>query len=360
MAVRRGVAVAMVAAGACGLVAAGWWAAYEFRSPEQRAAQAAPPDQGPIYARVRVAELVDRVSGSGTVQFARTLAVSPTAYPGNAVVTRAVAAAGATIAPCAPVTEVNGQPVFALAGRFRFYRDLGPGTRGTDVTQLRRALDRCGLLPASAGASDRFDSATRTAVGDLYARAGYPRQSSLPLTGSVVVAALPARLVTGPAVGALPADDTPLVRLGTGSVDVQVSLAAAAAARLPSGAAASLTLDGAAPAAATVAGIGDGSDADGLVPVRLRPTRPLPASALGRRAVATITVRAVAGRATAVVPGRALVLSEGTDRGRVRVRAGRTAARTVQVRVLGSLQGEYAVVPLDGASLRSGDLVQVR
>lgn len=66
--------------------------------------------------------------------------------------------------------EVQGRPVIALGGEFRFYRNLRPGDTGPDVRQLEEALADLGLLGY---VDDVFGSATQAAIRELYARHGY-------------------------------------------------------------------------------------------------------------------------------------------------------------------------------------------
>lgn len=350
--------IGLIILAALGLVAVGWFAAYQFRSPAQRAADASAPQQGPIFTRIRFGQLSDQVSGSGTVTFSRTQQVAPTEVPGYAVVTAKTVPAGRQVRDCGVLSQVNGQPIFVMPGRFPFYRDLEPGLRGPDVLQLNRALDAC--HPAAGLRGEVFGPATATAVRRLYSDAGYAPRASLPLTDVVVVDSLPATVVRTPEIGTAVPPDAALATLGTGHVEVQIALAAASAARLSDGTSASLSVTGMSSAVpGRVRSVGTRSDAQGLVMIRLTPQSALPASALARQVVATLTIRTI-GAHSAIVPDRAVVMSE-RGVGSVRVRhADGGATMTVAVRVLGSLQGDSVVSAVRAGQLRPGDSVQVR
>ena len=64
---------------------------------------------------------------------------------------------------------VSGVPTFAFVTRIPFYRDLGLGDTGPDVTALEQALVAAGKLST---ADSVFDSRTAAALSKLYARAG--------------------------------------------------------------------------------------------------------------------------------------------------------------------------------------------
>lgn len=76
------------------------------------------------------------------------------------------------------VAEVSGRPVIALKGRVAAYRDLKPGSKGDDVTQLQRALADLGYGSGS-DSTGTFGTGTQDAVERLYADLGYdPRPAS--------------------------------------------------------------------------------------------------------------------------------------------------------------------------------------
>lgn len=102
-----------------------------------------------------------------------------------------------------------GVPVFVLESDATLYRPLGPGDRGPDVAGLQQGLVDLGLLeePATAG---HYDGATGSAVARFYTERGFGdlptvvgTESTVPLGQLAFLPSLPARVVSGPAVGSV-------------------------------------------------------------------------------------------------------------------------------------------------------------
>ncbi|AMB60317.1 hypothetical protein AWU67_03615 [Microterricola viridarii] len=142
-------------------------------SPGQAAADAKPPEPGLITVPVELRSLSNDVTLRGDVKYADSVEVALESgdRSGPAVVTGRVPEAGATLEPGAVALEVAGRPVIVLPGELPVYRSLRLGLAGPDVTQLKDALRSVGIDP---GDSNSFDAATAAAVGELYARVGYP------------------------------------------------------------------------------------------------------------------------------------------------------------------------------------------
>ncbi|MFD7440995.1 peptidoglycan-binding protein [Streptomyces sp. NPDC059909] len=159
---------ALVVLGSCGSV---WYIAAQARTPEQRAANAAPPSASQITGEVSGEPLVERLELTGTVATAgrTTVTGSPPAGTSRAVVTALPVKAGDRITAGSPVVEVSGRPVLVLPGRFPAYRDLRMGDKGPDVRQLQQALRDRYRLPVTG----TYGPATADAVKRLYAAAGY-------------------------------------------------------------------------------------------------------------------------------------------------------------------------------------------
>jgi peptidoglycan hydrolase-like protein with peptidoglycan-binding domain len=79
---------------------------------------------------------------------------------------------GSTLATGERVVEINAVPILAKVGGLPFYRDLGSGTRGSDVRELNALLTALGF--GSLPDSDRFTSATSSAVKRLQTSLGLP------------------------------------------------------------------------------------------------------------------------------------------------------------------------------------------
>jgi len=147
-------------------------------SPADAAAQAAPPDAGPITVPVERRTLANDVVLRGDAIYENPVSVvlETGDIGGPAIVTGQVPVVGATIDAGQVILEVAGRPVILLTGELPVYRTLRPGVSGPDVLQLKAALAVLGINPGDQ-ASPAYDSATSAAVEALYARVGYPAPS---------------------------------------------------------------------------------------------------------------------------------------------------------------------------------------
>src|SRR5258706_152479 len=80
--------------------------------------------------------------------------------------------AGGTIINGRQLAEIDGQPLFALAGTVPAWRDLTPGESGPDVTELQEALASLGYYDHG-DTPGYFGSATQYAVYLYYQHLGY-------------------------------------------------------------------------------------------------------------------------------------------------------------------------------------------
>lgn len=137
-----------------------------------------PVKPGLITARVEGREIRSVVVARADVSFAEPVEVNPSVPEGATapVVTGRVPKVGDVVESGTVVLEVSGRPVFALAGKFPFYRSLSAGLTGPDVTMLRKALK--GLGYDAGETSDVYDAALAGAVARLYADHGYAAPSS--------------------------------------------------------------------------------------------------------------------------------------------------------------------------------------
>lgn len=144
-------------------------------SPAEAAANAAPPEAGPITVPVERRMLSNDVVLRGDVVYEdpTEVTIETGDLGGPAVVTGQVPEVGAEIAAGSVLLEVTGRPVIALTGELPVYRTLRAGVSGPDVVQLKTALAELGI---SAGdvTSPVYDNRTAAAVAELYARIGYP------------------------------------------------------------------------------------------------------------------------------------------------------------------------------------------
>ncbi|MGW4408235.1 peptidoglycan-binding protein [Nonomuraea sp. NPDC004702] len=157
----------------------GWGVGTRLRSPADEAAARRPPVPSLVTVEVERRRLVATVVVSGTLEYGSPRAVSLAGVVGG-VAGGGEAVQRATRAPRrgklvegAVLMEVNGRPVFVLAGRVPMHRGIVPGAEGDDVRQLQKALRRLGHRVPVTGV---FDQATVAAVSRFYARRGYEAQ----------------------------------------------------------------------------------------------------------------------------------------------------------------------------------------
>ncbi|MFE7136302.1 peptidoglycan-binding protein [Streptomyces sp. NPDC057644] len=171
---RRRVLIAVVV-GALVTGGAGFGLSTVVRSPAQAAAEAGAPERDVLTADVEHRVLRSSLVIRGEVAAERTFTVSAAvnaAEGAEPLVTKAPLRAGDQVRAGSVLVEVSGRPVFALPGSLPAYRDLKPGSRGKDVTQLRAALAGRGF-PSVADPADEFAAATQAALEAFYQSLGY-------------------------------------------------------------------------------------------------------------------------------------------------------------------------------------------
>ncbi len=395
-------ALALLSAGLTG----GWFAASHFQSPEQRDAQAKPPVPRDIVVEVKKGRLEQTINAPVAVAPA---GVTTAAIPLNCdpcVVTAARTATGSLLRYGAVALEVNGRPMFAVAGAFPYYRDLTSGLRGPDVRQFQDMLRSLGYrIPTQERGT--FGSATARAVIRWYASAGYdsylltaadaaddPTESSraaessdaagrsdsappsawspargseastgggsvtVPLSDLLVVGGLPRTSVGIPGVGTRLTTDNARLSLSNGGLQLTSSVPAGTLAAIKAGSPALLTDQAGAHVTATATPRQVAPDAtDGTIDYHLE--KPLPSGWAKATIVAAITAVAVTDEETLIVPTRAIITRTGGATGVLR-RGTDGAVREVAVTALGSLGGETAIRPTSDGTLDAGDEVVVR
>ncbi len=203
-----GIAAALLAVG--GLIGASF-----VKSPQQLAADTAAPPATVTTATVVSQVLTSSVEMRGVVYPATQYDVyasapssssssssgagsdSATGGSGSAVyISKLDVAAGDTITSGEQLAEIDGQPLFALAGTVPAWRDLTPGESGPDVTELQKALASLGYYD-DGDTPGYFGSATEYAVYLYYEHLGYapPSAGGVPAADVVFLPSLPATAV---------------------------------------------------------------------------------------------------------------------------------------------------------------------
>jgi peptidoglycan hydrolase-like protein with peptidoglycan-binding domain len=204
-----GIAAALLAIG--GLIGASF-----VKSPQQLAADTAPPPPTPTTARVVSQVLTSSVQMRGLVypsteydvyasapeagssaSAESTSSSAPSSGGSEPVyITKLDVTAGSTIRNGERLAEIDGEPLFALTGSVPAWRDLLPGESGPDVTELQRSLASLGYYYGG-DTPGYFGSATQDAVALYYEHLGYtpPSTGGVPMTDVVFLASLPATVV---------------------------------------------------------------------------------------------------------------------------------------------------------------------
>ncbi|MEV0491096.1 peptidoglycan-binding protein [Streptomyces atratus] len=189
---RRRRLLAVVVVGALTLAGAGFTLSTVIKSPAQAAAEAGAPERDVLTAAVEHRVLHASLVVRGQVAAERTIAVSAAVSAADGaepLVTKAPLRAGDAVRAGGVLVEISGRPVFALSGALPAYRDLKPGARGEDVTQLRKALGQRGFGSATDPAGE-FGAGTQAALAAYYRSLGYdPRPVSEDGTAQVESAA---------------------------------------------------------------------------------------------------------------------------------------------------------------------------
>jgi hypothetical protein len=203
-----GIAAALLAGG--GLIGASF-----VKSPQQLAADTAPPPDTVTTATVVSQVLTSSVQMRGQVYPSTEYDVyanaptsstgadsgSPSSAGGSSsagevYISKLEVAAGDTITNGEQLAEIDGEPLFALTGPVPAWRDLTPGESGPDVTELQKALASLGYYDGGDTAG-YFGSATEDAVSAYYEHLGYsaPASGGVPAADVVFLPSLPATVV---------------------------------------------------------------------------------------------------------------------------------------------------------------------
>jgi hypothetical protein len=416
-----GIAAALLAVG--GLIGASF-----VKSPQQLAADTASPSptvttapvvsqvltssvqmRGVVYPATEYAVYAsDASSGSssGTGSSAAAGGSSATGGGGSAVyISRLDVAAGDSITSGKQLAEIDGQPLFALAGAVPAWRDLMPGESGPDVTELQKALAELGYYDEG-DTPGYFGSATEYAVYLYYEHLGYtpPSSGGVPAADVVFLPSLPATVVAvNGATGEQPGQ--PFLELAArGSLALTGELPPAYAGQVKSGLKATIydevtgihatgtvaelgTATTLAPTGAVV-DVGGGSGAAGssgsgssgatgssgssgagssgssgssgttvFIPLTVRPTTPLAAALNGENVLVTVETGRTEGPVLTVPVAAIVTTASGTSYVAVAGAHGKRA----EVRVTPGLSesGYVQVTPVTPGSLAAGDHVVV-
>ena len=182
------------------------------KSPQQIAADTAAPPPTVTTAKVVSQILTSSVEMRGVVYPATQYDVYPSAPEADAAAPGTGSAAGGssgtvyissldvavgqTISNGEQLAEIDGEPLFALAGRVPAWRDITPGESGPDVAELQKALASLGYY-SGGDTPGFFGAATQEAVSLYYEHLGYtpPATGGVPMPDVIFLPSLPAKVV---------------------------------------------------------------------------------------------------------------------------------------------------------------------
>src|SRR5215813_5583227 len=125
-----------------GMALGAWYAGSAIQSPAEVAARTAPPRPSPILVPVESRILSTDVVTRGTVRFGlpQPISIAPSAVKGGAGLISSLPRPNAQFREGEVIMSASGRPVFVLRGAAPAFRDMSPGTSGSDVQQLEEAL----------------------------------------------------------------------------------------------------------------------------------------------------------------------------------------------------------------------------
>ena len=215
---RRCRALAWVAGGAALLAIGGLIGSSFVKSPQQIAADTAAPPPTVTTAKVVSQVLTSSVQMRGVVYPATQYDVYPSAPESDAAasgtgspaggsaagggstgpvyISGLDVTAGKTISNGEQLAEIDGEPLFALAGRVPAWRDMTPGESGPDVTEMQKALASLGYYQGG-DTPGYFGTATQDAVSLYYEHLGYtpPATGGVPMADVIFLPSTPAKVI---------------------------------------------------------------------------------------------------------------------------------------------------------------------
>lgn len=156
-----------------GMALGAWYMGSRIQSPAEMAARTAPPEPSPILVPVESRVLSSDVVTRGTVRFGlpQPISIAPSTVKGGAGLISSLPRPNAQFNEGDVIMSASGRPVLVLRGAAPAFRDMLPGTSGSDVQQLEEALARLGFDPGPVDGN--YDQKTSLAVERMYQKAGW-------------------------------------------------------------------------------------------------------------------------------------------------------------------------------------------
>jgi peptidoglycan hydrolase-like protein with peptidoglycan-binding domain len=156
-----------------GMALGAWYMGSRIQSPAEMAARTGPPEPSPILVPVESRALSSDVVTRGTVRFGlpQPISIAPSIVKGGPGLISSLPRPNTQFGEGEVIMSASGRPVFVLRGAAPGFRDISPGTSGSDVQQLEEALARLGFDPGTVDGN--YDQRTSAAVERMYQKAGW-------------------------------------------------------------------------------------------------------------------------------------------------------------------------------------------
>lgn len=344
-----------------------WLGASLTTSPREAALQAEAPPPSVIVAQVESRQVTQEIVTRGEVQADRSIEVIGSETPAGAsvaVLSKALPERGEVLEAGDVAAEVSGRPVLLLIGTVPMYRPLGPGAKGTDVTQLQEALRAAGQKVGDPKGT--FGEETLKAAQAVYSAAGYDlADEGIPMGEVVFVPGFPATVTTAAGDVGTPAADAQLT-LASGRLAVTAPFPARQHALLAEGDVVVISSEILGEEASATIGRLDvpTTPKEGETPVgtivEILPDKPLPSSWTGQGVRVRVVTAASQGEVLAVPVGAVFMSAQGTPEVAVVTEASTdvTTLRTTRVSVeVGAVGGGYAEITAEDPLLVGGATV---
>jgi peptidoglycan hydrolase-like protein with peptidoglycan-binding domain len=379
---RRRIILLAVVAVVVVLAAGGVALSTQIKSPAQQAAETKPPALTSLSATVTKQVITSTVLAQGSV--GTPPEVSPSSIGGaagpsagtnvQAIVTRIFRRTGQQVGQGSVILDVAGQPFFVLQGTVPAYRDLVPGEKGEDVTQLQDDLETLGYGIGS-DTLGTYGAGTAAAVASFYTAMGYQAPTAaggtgkkagnlaeVPLGDFMFVPRLPAHIAKLSAkVGQSISGSDLVLSLGHPSLAGQLNPTDRGLVRpgmrvIITRSDTGQTYPGKIKSISSVPSSTNSIAGGDYLPMKIRPLRPLPAVLIGQNVSLRIATAATSAPVLAVP--EAAVFASANGGIYVTRLEGSTEVR-VEVRVGATGNGMVQVTPVHAGALGAGDRVLI-
>jgi peptidoglycan hydrolase-like protein with peptidoglycan-binding domain len=349
-----------------------------IKSPADVAAQSRPPGLTQLTATVHRQVISTTVLAQGKVSQPTEVSGPAASGGGGAgssgaqpIITRIFLHPGADVAPGRVILEVAGRPVFVFAGVIPAYRNLVPGETGEDVAELQLALEELGFGVGD-DTSGVYGPGTAAAVAGFYQSIGYSaptistgrkadRGAMMPLSEYMFIPRFPAHVASlGAKVGGTASGKLVTLSMGNPAVAGQLNPNDRGLVRPGMKVKITDTVTGKS-FRGTMTSLKSRTETKGSIsggiflPMRIRPSRPLPGSLIGQNVTLTITAAHSSGPVLAV-PEAAVFASVNGSTYVTKVTGARSQVR-VPVRTGLTGDGLVQITPVGGGTLAAGDAV---